>query len=166
MVENEQAYYETYAVIFDQPFTLQKKNRLFTALMGGEPWSWRVVGITEAALEELAKHELRHKNGLLCRAHLVERIETAKEFFTRRISRKEFFRRFFEMDDTIIALKKSENKRRDRPTYIPIDLDRKLFPSMKQVGWRHGPGERAYLRELYAAYKAGKVALRTRLKEL
>jgi len=163
MVENDQAFYETYAFIFDQPFSLQKKNVLFTALMGGEPWSWRVIGITEAALEELAKNEFRHKNGLLCRAHLVERIETAKQFFSRKLSKKEFFLRFFEVNDTVIALK-SENKRDGPPIDIPIDLDRKLFPS-KQVNWRHGRDERAYLGELYAAWMAGKVAVRPRPQE-
>jgi hypothetical protein len=164
MVENEQAFYEIYAVIFDQPFTPQKKNVLFTALMGGQAWSWRVIGITAAALEELAKHDFRHKNRLFCRAHLVERIETAKEFFTRKISRNEFFNRFLEMDRTVIVLK-SENRKGGPPSYVPIDLHRKLFPG-RQVNWRHGQEERAYLRELYAAYKTGKVVLKTRPEEL
>ncbi|MCX5789324.1 MAG: hypothetical protein NTX64_12575, partial [Elusimicrobia bacterium] len=155
MIENEQAFYDAYAFFFQLPFSFQKKNVLFTALMAGEPWGWRVIGITEAALESLAKHDFRYTPRLICRSHLVGRIETAKEIFTKKIPKEQFFRRFLETDVTVIALK-SENTRGGPSKYIPIDLEQNLFPS-RFVAFRHGPAERKYLRDLHAACRAGKV---------
>ena len=160
MIENEQAFYYGYVFIFETPFSLKKKNLLFTALMAGEPWGWRVVGISEAALEELAKHEFKYVKGLFCRSHFTARIETSREVFERRISKDQFFERFLKTDVTAITLK-SENTKNGPEKFLPIDSERKLFPS-QQVGWRHGPEERAYLKEMHAAYKVGRLAPKLR----
>ena len=164
-IENARAFYDTYAFIFDLPFTVQKKNTLLTALMGGEPWSWRVVGITAAALDGLARHDFNYQRAhkakiRICRAHCVPRIETAHVLFKEKHSREQFFKRFLETDVTVLALK-SENKRRGPSQYVPIDLQRNLFPS-RSVSFRYSRDEATYLRELQANYKTSKVALVTR----
>ena len=50
MIEHKNAFYDTYSFIFDLPFPLRKKKNLFDALVRGEPWAWRVIGITVNAV--------------------------------------------------------------------------------------------------------------------
>lgn len=156
MIENEQAFYDTYVFIFQSKFKLPKKSMLFSALMAGEPWGWRVVGITEGALNELAKNDFKYTKGLVCRAHFVDRIETARVIFDKLIPKDQFFKQYFETDETVITLK-SENISGGPSEYIPMNLERKLFLS-RQVGFTHSQNERAHLRDLHTAYHAGKVA--------
>ena len=70
-----------YVAIFDLPFNIQRKTALLTALMGGADWSWRVTGITAGALEMLASNNYKYVKGKICRAHLVDRIDTARAVF-------------------------------------------------------------------------------------
>ena len=121
--------------------------------MAGESWAWRVVGISKAALEALAKNDFRYVKGTVCRAHIVDRIDTAGTIFKTKtnspIPREEFFSLYFENDQTVITTK-SENKAGSRvASYIPIDAERGLFPA-KAIAWKHGRAERDYLRSLYA----------------
>ena len=105
----------------------------------------------------MAKYDFKYTKGLICRAHFVGRMETSKEIFNKKIPREKFFERYFKTDATAIALK-SENRAGGPSQYIPIDPELKLFSST-MAGFRHGPSERQYLRDLHAAYKAGKVTL-------
>lgn len=156
-IENEQMFYDAYSFIFKTNFRLQKKSMLLSALMAGEPWGWRVIGITTGALNALARHEFRYTKGLLCRAHFVDRITTAEKLFEKLIPREQFLRRYFQTDETVIALK-SENVSGGPSEYIPMNPERKLFLS-RQVGFTHGKNEIIHLRDLYEEFHAGKVTL-------
>lgn len=157
-IGNANEFYESYVFIFHRSFSIQKKNRLFSALMAGEAWAWRVVGISMAALEALARNDFRYVKGTVCRAHVVDRISTAGAIFETKsktpISQEAFFSLYFKNDETIITTK-TENKTGSRvPSFIPIDVKLGLFPS-KAIAWRHGRAEREYLRSLHAQLKKG-----------
>ena len=161
MIEHKNAFYDTYSFIFDLPFPLRKKKNLFDGLVRGEPWAWRVIGITVNALMGLAQYDFKRTKDLpLRRAHFTGRMETAKEIFNAKIPRDQFFERFFKTDVTALALG-PENTKGGPSEYIPIDPNLNLFSST-DAGFKHGPGECKYLRELHAAYKAGKVPLKKR----
>jgi hypothetical protein len=149
--------YAVYVAIYNLPFTLQRKTTLLTALMGGAKWSWRVVGITPAALQLLAANNYRYAKGKVCRAHMVDRIDTARKMFedARPLSEDQFFSMFWKNDKTIIATKSENKNGGPLPTALPIDYRRGLFQS-GLVGWRHGTREADYLRQLHAKYKLRK----------
>jgi len=112
-----------YLAYFDLPFNLQRKTMLLTALMGGVEWSWRVVGITVGALEAIAPTGYRYAKGTICRAHLIPRIDTARQLFEipQPLPIDEFFEWFWENDETVIATK-SENKTGGvLPSILPIE---------------------------------------------
>lgn len=157
MLENEDGFYKSYSFIFDLPFSLQKKNVLFTALMAGEPWGWKVIGITEMALTEFSKIDFKYPQRLICRSHFISRNDTAKAFFEVpvKISREEFFPRYFQTDITVISLK-SENTVAGPDHFIPIDPALNLFPS-RLVSFRYSKVERDYLKKLHLDFKDGKI---------
>ena len=161
MIEHEQAFYDTYSFFFDLPFDSQKKHRLFHGLIAGEPWAWQVIGITEEALKKLAENDFNRTPKQICRAHFVDRTETSKKIFTKKIPREEFFEDYFRMDRTVISLT-SENRRNSPPPlqFIPINPKLKLFTST-MTGFRYDTRERKHLKELYTDYKAGKVSLQS-----
>ncbi len=161
MIEHEQEFYDTYSFFFDLPFDSQKKHRLFHGLIAGEPWAWQVIGITEEALKKLEDNDFKYTSGQICRAHFVERTETSKKIFTKKIPREEFFEYYLRMDKTVISLKPENRSNSPPPSqFIPIDPELKLFTST-MTGFRYGTKERKHLKELYTDYKAGKVSLQS-----
>lgn len=158
--EHSQPIYDTYAFFFTLPFSVQRKNVLFSALMAGEPYSWKVIGISRAALELLANGDFRYKSSAICRAHIVDRIETATALFSNRsnpLSKAEFFELMRRNGSTIITTK-SENKVGARPpSFIPIDTTLGLFRN-KLIFCSYGAAERTYLRKLHSNFLAGSVS--------
>lgn len=151
-------YYQVYRAIFDLT-DLSHKNKLLTALGGGFEFPWRVVGITPGALEILASNDYKYVKGQICRAHLVDRIDTARAVFdiSEPLSEDEFFDVLWKNDQTVISTK-SENKRGGYvPDCIPFDYTDGLFRGQKQVGWKHTKREAEFLRELHRKHKAGVV---------
>src|SRR5262249_45495356 len=102
--------YLVYRAIYELS-DLQRKNKLLTALGGGFEFSWRVIGITIGALEVLEPDGYRYIKGEVCRAHLRDRIDTARAVFEipEPLEEDEFFKVLWENDQTVIATK-SENK--------------------------------------------------------
>lgn len=146
-----------YLAIFELPFNIQRKTTLLTALMGGADWSWRVTGITAEALEVLASNDFKYAKGKICRAHLIDRIDTAGAVFQipSPLTEDQFFAKIWENDETVIATK-SENKTRGTlPKIILIDYKLGLFVCNPLVGFRYGKRETGFLRELHANHKSG-----------
>lgn len=120
--------------------------------MAAKEFSWRVVGITNAALQKFAELDFRYRpqNGLT-RAHLTPRIATVRALLAKQapISAEEFITTWLANDRTILCAK-GENKNL-MPDYIPIENNDGLLFSCHRIlaGWRHGKNEREYLRELF-----------------
>jgi hypothetical protein len=68
----------------------------------------------------------------------------------------EFFRTFWENDETVITTKSENKASASPPEHLRIDHNLGLFVSNPLVGWRHTRKEADYLRELHANYKARK----------
>jgi hypothetical protein len=147
---------------FPTSFTKNDANRMLTSLMGSRPWSWRVVGITDAALEVFAAHDFKRVRGLVERGHLADRSQTAYELFFNRQSVMElgeFFEFFLERDKTVL-MAKYENKSRSGgpiPLYTPIPMERELFPCGTLIGWQHRPREIEFLRQLHSTRTANEI---------
>ncbi|HXT11365.1 MAG TPA: hypothetical protein VN873_07360 [Candidatus Angelobacter sp.] len=130
--------------------SLFSENTLLTALMGGADWSWRVTGITAKALEMLASVDFKNVKGIR-RAHLVDRIDTARAVFhtSSPLTEDEFFATFWENDKTVIATI-SENKMGGTLSrIIPIDYRLGLFAG-KAISFQYLKREASFLRDLHA----------------
>jgi hypothetical protein len=106
-------------------------------------------------LELLALNDYRYAKGVVCRAHKVDRIATAREAFNRAepLTEGQLFKLIWDNDETVIATK-SENKLGGILSHaIPISYELGLFLGAK-IGWRHGKDEIAFLRKLHLDHKA------------
>src|SRR5260370_14861473 len=132
-------------------FTLSHWTTIITALMGSQAWSWRVVGITHAALQAFIEQDFKHKSKQgITRAHLHPRIATAALLLApeQPMSEAEFLETLLRHDVTVLCAR-GEN-RASVPEYISFaNDDASLFASQKKVGWSHTKKERAFLRDLH-----------------
>jgi hypothetical protein len=127
--------------------------------MSGKAFSWRVVGITEAALRRFHELDYRYKSRLgLTRAHLRERINTVRKLLSRSepLSASEFIEYWLENDRTVLCAD-GENKA-IVPHYIEIESNGGSLFSSNFVGWRHGKKERDLLRSLFEKFSPTWVA--------
>lgn len=144
---------------FPSAFTNADATRMLTGLMGSRPWSWRVIGITHAALEIFAQHDFKRPAGLIQRGHRYDRASTAQAlFFDRTVPMPldEFYEFFLDRDQTVLMIKE-ENKNRPGgkfPRFIRIPRKLQLFPCGTLVGWQHRKAEVEFLRTLYRKHSA------------
>ena len=120
--------YSVYKTIFNTGLEVWRKNILLTSLVGGYPSSWKVIGVSESALEALNSYYLVQTPKLnVQRAHIVSRMDTAKELFKKKYSKYKFFKVF--QNDYTILVAKGENKKNLNRTLqvIPIGLNENLF---------------------------------------
>ena len=153
-VPNATAIYGVYVCLFNTPFNIRKKSMVFDALVAGEPWSWPVIGISAAALEALALADFKNTKRGICRAHLIDRIDTARALFENPggpLPQDQFFALYFQNRGTILTTK-SENRPGARPPdFIPIADNGGLFKN-KSYSFAYGRKERSYLRDLHAKH--------------
>ena len=111
-LEMKKQMYEFYKMTFNSCFTERKKINLMTSISGWEKWSWRVVGITQNAI-----NEIHYINGnskvtkLLVRDHFFQgRSETYKKMILKLLSFEEWWSEFWDNDRTILMTKVEHNK--------------------------------------------------------
>ena len=111
-LEMKQQMYEFYKMTFNSCFTERKKINLMTSISGWEKWSWRVVGITQNAINEIHSNNGNSKvTKLLVRDHFFQgRSETYKKMLSKLLSFEEWWSEFWENDRTILMTKVEHNK--------------------------------------------------------
>jgi hypothetical protein len=131
-------------------FTLGHCSTIITALMGSQAWSWRVVGITHAALQAFMEHDVKHKSKQgITRAHLHPRIATAALLLApeQPMSEADFIETLLRHDVTVLCAR-GEN-RASVPEYIAFANDEASLFASRKVSWSHTKSERAFLRHLH-----------------
>jgi hypothetical protein len=128
---------------------------MLTSLMAGQPWSWRVIGITPDALKVLARHDFKRPSRQLQRGHKAGRSGTAQALYVDRakpMPLARFFDFFLKRDETVIMTNDENRHRPDSkfPDYIPFNANHELFPCGPLVGWKRRKAEVEFLRALYA----------------
>lgn len=123
--------------------------------------NWRVVGITEAALNQLEEQGYKYKTRSgIQRAHIYDRYETFGLLIDETRTQQNFWDFISDRDRTVLAIKGEYNTVTFEQA-VPID-DPGLFlepgqtvyfPS-RQVSYRHTSIERDFLRDFHAKYKA------------
>lgn len=153
--------YDVYLALFNLDISVQRKCSMMTSLLGGDAWSWRVIGITLEAINLLEKNDYKYIKGSICRAHIISRLTSAKLVYERStpISIDELFQTYWTNDKTIISTKQENGNRVKLPLAIPIDYSLNHFPCGAVVGWKHRKQEANFLRELHTKFKAGEIKL-------
>jgi hypothetical protein len=131
-------------------------SRCLTVAMGAKKSSWRVIGITAAALQAFSELNYYRKSRMgINRAHLKARIETTRELLagSEPLSEVEFTDTWLKNDRTVLCLS-SENKA-IIPQYIPFDNENGDLFSSGTISWRHGRRERDHLEALFNQIKTG-----------
>lgn len=133
-------------------WTVQECTRVLTAIMAAKSSSWRVIGITPAALVTFAETGFRSTSGQgITRAHLRPRIDTVRAVMHPRepLTEKAFFDTWVTNDLTVLCAK-GEN-RKTITNYIEIDNDQGMLFSChgKLAGWHHRVAEQDFLRALH-----------------
>ena len=127
-------------MIFQSSFSERKKINLMTSIFGWEKWSWRVVGITQCAIDLIHKHK-GHRNvvKLLRRDHFFkERTETYREMVNKLYPEKEWWNEFWDNDRTILVSKEEHDKKNSKKfKYKEINWELGYFPCASVVGFRY-----------------------------
>jgi hypothetical protein len=155
---NKTALYKKYLSIFDahhqdpEFFTLRQSNAELSTVMGGRPWSWHVIGITNAALIRYKELNFKHvsKSGIT-RAHIQPRFITTKILISgdRPFEIDCFFDLWLKSDKTIIC-GAGENTKEFNSKYIAIENDDYHLFASSTIGWKFSiKREGQYLRRLY-----------------
>lgn len=138
-----------------ETFTRGFSNIVFGSILGGgRLHGWRVVGITNAALQAYSDHDFSKQAGKangMTRGHLHRRIDTTAMVLDRTepMSVEQLAQVLWERDMTVICVR-GQNKKLETGEAEIISFeneDCRLFTG-KQVGWQYGDGEKALLREL------------------
>jgi hypothetical protein len=140
-------------------FTDHECNRVLTSIMAGKAFSWRVVGITEAALIKFFELKFRYKSKMgLTRAHLIPRIVTVRALLTpsEPFSESDFCNIWLQNDKTVFCAS-GENKA-SMPKFIEFEnADGELFSCHgKLAGWHHRRREQEFLRTLFESTNLAK----------
>ena len=141
-------------------FTIQECRRILAAIMAAKSFSYRVVGVTEAALQRFEELDFkRKKNHGIVRGHIEPIFETVKKLLERGqlFEPKEFMDFWIGRDKTVFCLK-NENKE-TIPSYLTnSNEDGKLFSCDGVLaGWQHKRPERDYLRKFHEDYHNGEI---------
>lgn len=146
--------YDVYLAVFKmQHEPLQRRVLIMTNLMGGKPWSWRVVGITREALQRYADQGFKYKAGSsINRSHITSRRDMYSAMLERLepMQIDEWWAYFWEHDKTIIATGTENNSKKPMSDIYEIDPEIGLFQSNQVAGFKLSQKkEGAYLRALY-----------------
>jgi hypothetical protein len=132
------------------------KIKILSTLFSINPNSWRVVGITPAALEIFSQHNFKKVSGMgINRSHLVQRYPFYESLLKMEFeSSEDFWDKYYSNDITVLATS-SENMKNSLTItkdsiYVPND-ERSLFKTAGYA-WKHKEEEEKFLSELYFKY--------------
>ncbi len=166
--DDEGDIYAIYESIYPTKLNLWRKNNLLTNLMGGYASSWKVVGVSENAIEALRKYEKKEEtNKGVHRAHIVSRKNVTKDAFSAngKLDREKFLN-LFDQDYTILV-GKGENKTDldGSLKVIRIEPEDDLFRCAR-VAFKYGKKEKDWLKKLQDEKKPEAILLKSLLESL
>jgi len=142
-----------YLAVCDMRLSTTQKCRVLNEAISWHKDSWRVVGITPAALEVFAKNNFKKvaKMGIH-RAHLVDRSETYKHMLNSPMYNCDEWWDFYCKNDRTVFSTVSENMGDvDEESIIWFDAEGLFL--MQGFAWRHTKQESSFLKKLYREVK-------------
>jgi hypothetical protein len=147
----KQSLYEIYLVLHKHRHIYKSETLVatYTEAFSKRHWAWKVVGITRAALDELAANDFVKPKLRICRGHLIDRKVTVNEMFSpdEPLGFDEFWTLAIERDKTVLMTYAENGHGKKFPEFIHFDAD-DLFPD--GVGVTYRKNEKAFLRKLHS----------------
>lgn len=150
--ELKEVLFHDYQLIKQMKCPLQNKAKLLSTLFSINQNSWRVVGITPAALAVFKTYGYKKQSGMgINRSHITQRATFYLELLQTKFNTAEaFWKAYFDNDMTILATS-TENMSKSTEifkNYYPIPADeRKLFQTAGYA-WKHKDEEIEFLKDL------------------
>ncbi len=145
--------HEDYLSIIPMNAPLRVKRMMLQALFSQWSGAWRVVGVTQSALQRFKEHDFKRKSGMgINRSHLIGRSETFDRMLAEPMEVTAWWEFYYERDRTVLATS-SENMSTQTFKHFRID-DPNLFRT-KGYAWNHGEAEEQKLRELHKVMLRG-----------
>ena len=147
-LEIKDILYDAYLKIFDMLIPINKRVRLLSEAMGSYEDAWRVVGITEKALETFKENGYKRVSRMgVNRSHLVDRHSTYKYMLENKmLDKDEWWQFYLDRDKTVFATS-GENMSNDFSNIIYFE-SQGLFRT-SGFAWKHSKKESSFLQELY-----------------
>lgn len=136
-----------YLLICEMRSTVKLRCRMLTELMSQYNWAWRVVGITEAALQRFEEYQFKKQSRMgINRSHITPRIQTYTRWITSPIYNvDEWWQDYIRSDVTVLSTS-TENMKHITLDYYPVPEG--LFQTYGYA-WRHQQPEIDWLSSLY-----------------
>lgn len=139
--------YSLYVSLYTSHFSLSKKRSVMTAVLGYEPWSWRVVGITTEAIRAIARNNFNKPSRMLARDHTQPRVKTYNRIFENSqcptvMPFNEWWDWIWEHDKTVL-MTNEEHKNKDaipKEEIHEIDPALGYFLDAETAGWHQTRG--------------------------
>lgn len=137
-----------YLLICEMRSDIKHRCRMLTELMSQYKWAWRVVGITEAALERFAQHSFKKRSRMgINRSHIIPRIDTYTRWINSPIEDVDCWWQDYIQSDVTILSTSTENMKGITLKWYPVPEG--LFQTYGYA-WRHQRAEIDWLSTLYA----------------
>lgn len=146
----ENIMHHDYLEVCKMRSSIPTKVRLLTIVFSQNPDTWRVVGVTQAALKVFQSHDFQKKSGIgVNRSHLVDRDSTYRKMLEKPIKDfNEWWQFYYENDKCVLATS-GENNSVTIEDIIDTDESLGLFKS-QGFAWKHRKRvEAEFLRKLY-----------------
>lgn len=127
--------YKIYNSIVESKLEIKKKRNLLTYLFAWENWSWRVVGISVKALEEIQKNKFASNKGVR-RGHIKDRAKTYDLLTSKAFEYEEWWKTFWDNDKTELVTKEENNNPTIKSEIIKVDISKGYFVSDGLVGFK------------------------------
>ena len=158
----KEVLFHDYLLITNMRTLDTNKIKLLSNLFSINPNSWRVVGITPAALEIFKQHEFQKRSGMrINRSHLTQRFGFYQKLLKMKAEIKDpetFWNLYHDHDMTILA-SSSENMSKDMSALnnaYPVPRDERNLFQTAGYAWKHKEEEEQFLIELNDKYATTK----------
>ena len=140
-------FYHDYLLVRQMRVPVNKRYRILSELLGSYENAWRVVGITENALNVFKEYSFRRESGMgINRSHIIDRKTTYTYMLEGPLMEcDEWWDYYLENDKTVLATSK-ENMSNGFSKVYDIDPDLGLFKP-QGFAWRHKDPEINFLKE-------------------
>lgn len=144
-----QDFYHDFLLIRKMRAPTSKRYRMLGELFAVNPNAWRVIGITENALQVFKEHNFKRVSRMgINRSHLVDRIQTYTTMLEGPLMEcDEWWNFYVETDKTILATSTENMGKSEWSKVYDIDPGLGLFKS-QGFAWSHKDPEISFLKEM------------------
>ena len=146
---HKEDFYHDFLLIRQMRVPVSKRYRMLGELFGANPNNWRVIGITEQALNIFKQHDFKRVSRMgINRSHLVDRVSTYTTMLEGPLMEcDEWWDFYIDTDKTVLATSTENMSKGEWSRVHNIDPSLGLFKT-QGFAWRHKDPEIQFLKEI------------------